>query len=110
MHALTHCTRRYHVGRGIGGGLGRGGESQTGAIREKKNAPHMHQQRNTITLEKSRSRPKFRRTTSSPSPRKWWAIYIIFFTLRVRPAALYKRVVHIKFCTRWLHVSIRIYP
>lgn len=68
MHALTRCTRRYHVGRGIGGGFGRGGESQTGAVREKKSAPHMHQQRNTIALDKSRSRPKFRRTTSSPPP------------------------------------------
>jgi len=36
MHALIHCTRHYHVGREIGGGLVRGVESRTGAIREKK--------------------------------------------------------------------------
>lgn len=54
MHEFTHCTRSYHVGRGIGGGLAWGGESRILAIREeKKSSAYAPATQYHYTVEKS---------------------------------------------------------
>lgn len=89
MHEFTHCTRSYHVGRGIGGGLAWGGESRILAIREeKKSSAYAPATQYHYTVEKSSAAKVSADFVILPPPRKWRAIYIIFFSLRVRPALL----------------------
>jgi len=110
MHEFTHCTRSYHVGRGIGGGLAWGGESRILAIREeKKSSAYAPATQYHYTVEKSSAAKVSADVVILPPPSQVEG-YLYYFLLAAGTSCIIISVVYTIFCTRWLHVSIRIYP